>query len=279
VGYGDSILGSGLASGFAARGKLAAFGNGVHIMWSDTDYEIFRNNPNVLWPGGESRGYKIEWIRSYVGNRPYGHLINGRWQFVDFQCPPGEIFLTKEEKAWAMARIWCAEPVIVIEPRVKRMGACDGRNKQWPVERYDALAAALRWDRGFHNVRVVQLVPPGKGPILKWAEPIETPSFRHALAALGLAALYIGPEGGLHHGAAAMGTNAVVIFGGFNTPRSTGYPWHTNITVGEPCGTNAYCPHCTKAMASISVETVYEAAQRQLRQNNAAQRHDRRALA
>jgi ADP-heptose:LPS heptosyltransferase len=263
-----------MARGFAAQGKLAAFGDGVHLLWSDTDYEIFRGNPNVAWPGGDHRGYKLEWIRSYVGNRPYGQLINGRWRFNDSHWEPGEIYLTREEKAWALARIWEPDPVVVLEPRVKKFGACDGRNKQWPWSRYDELAAALRWDGGFRDLRVVQFVPPGKAPILKWAEPIETPSFRHALALLGLASLYVGPEGGLHHGAAAMSTPAVVIFGGFNTPRATGYPWHENITVGEPCGTNAYCPHCTKAMASISVERVYEAALRQLRGAGCELRHD-----
>ena len=99
---------------------------------------------------------------------------------------------------------------------------------------------------------------------------IETPDFRHALAVLGLAALYIGPEGGMHHGSAAMGTPAVVIFGGFNTPRSTGYAWHENIAVGEPCGSIEACWHCKAAMESISVDRVLEGAARQLGQRVAA---------
>jgi ADP-heptose:LPS heptosyltransferase len=95
---------------------------------------------------------------------------------------------------------------------------------------------------------------------------VVTHSFRDALGVLSLARLYIGPEGGLHHAAAALGIPAVVIFGGFNSPKSTGYPWQSNITgsSGEPCGSVAACWHCRDAMASITVERVLEAARAEL---------------
>lgn len=263
AGFGDALLQSGMARGFAARGKLAAFGDGVRVLWSDADHAILQGNPNVARPGQEYPADSIEWINSYVGHRPYGSVINGRWKFVEHHCIPGEVFLTREEKAWALGRIWPGNgPVVVIEPRVKKFGACDGHNKQWPVARYDAVAAALRFDLAIPGIRVIQPVPPGQKPLMSWAEPIETPTFRHALALVGLTTLYIGPEGGLHHGAAAMDTPAIVLFGGFNSPRSTGYPWHTNIAVGEPCGTVTRCPHCEQAMASITVERVVDAAYR-----------------
>lgn len=158
------------------------------------------------------------------------------------------------------------EPFIVVEPRVKPTGACAGDNKQWPTERYAALADALKRETG---LRVVQLVPPYVRALFGAVEVIRTPTFRHALAVLKRAELYIGPEGGLHHGAAAVDTKAVVIFGGFNTPRSTGYPWHANLTVGEPCGTIAPCPHCRDAMASIGVDQVLDAALGQLKREAA----------
>jgi ADP-heptose:LPS heptosyltransferase len=147
------------------------------------------------------------------------------------------------------------------------MGACQGANKQWGLPKYQELAQRLLAATG---CRPVQLVPAGFAPLLRDVDAIETPSFRHALAVLGLAQLYIGPEGGLHHGAAAVGTSAVVIFGGFNTPRSTGYAWHENIVVGEPCGSIAECWHCKAAMDSISVDRVLEGAVRQLGKREAA---------
>lgn len=266
MGLGDEILGSSLARGFAERGKRAAFGDGNRIIWSSAAHEIYRNNPNVARPDQDNTGYELEWIKHYVGNRLYGDCVNGKWRFRDCVWEPGELFLSKGEKEWALARAWQHTPIVVLEPRVKSKGACDGRNKQWPVSSYDNLAAALRWDKGIERVRVVQFVPPEAKPLLKWAEPIITPNFRYAAALLGLAALYIGPEGGLHHAAAAVGTPAVVIFGGFNTPRSTGYSWHENITVGEPCGSVTYCSHCEQAMRSITVNQVLRAARRQMQE-------------
>jgi len=73
--------------------------------------------------------------------------------------------------------------------------------------------------------------------------------------------LYIGPEGGLHHGAAAVGTPAVVIFGGYIHPTTTGYAAHVNLFgADEACGNTTECQHCKLAMDAITVDQVYEAA-------------------
>jgi ADP-heptose:LPS heptosyltransferase len=148
---------------------------------------------------------------------------------------------------------------VVIEPTVKDMGACVGANKQWPIERYLRVAAGLADDGEFP----VSLGPTRGG----WdvLPRVITETFRDALCVLSLARLYIGPEGGLHHAAAALGVPAVVIFGGFSSPAATGYPWHVNIAApGKPCGSTAYCAHCRDAMAAITVERVLEAARAEL---------------
>ena len=64
------------------------------------------------------------------------------------------------------------------------------------------------------------------------ARSLTCPSFRHALAILERARLYVGGEGGLHHGAAAVGVGGVVLFGGFVPPLVTGYAVHANLTGG-----------------------------------------------
>jgi FkbM family methyltransferase len=58
-----------------------------------------------------------------------------------------------------------------------------------------------------------------------------------AAGVLSGASLLISPEGGLHHAAAALGVRAVVIFGGFISPATTGYALHTNLfTAARPAG-------------------------------------------
>jgi hypothetical protein len=79
------------------------------------------------------------------------------------------------------------------------------------------------------------------------------------------AALYIGGEGGLHHGAAAVGVGGVVLFGGFIPPEVTGYATHANLTGGaEACGSLDPCRHCAAAMQAIGVDEVLEHAMARL---------------
>lgn len=261
MGYGDEIIGSGLARKAVKENKLIAFGNGKTIIWSSQAREIYQNNPCVAPPGSEVRGTNnLEWINWYPGQRGYGTVKSGRWIFKDFECPRGEIFFSESELRFGNAN--SPKPFVVVEPRVKLLGACAGENKQWPIDRYEVVAKEIR-NIGFE---VVQLVPAGKEPLLANAEVIKTENFRLALSVLKNATLYIGPEGGLHHGAAAVGVPAVVIFGGFNTPKSTGYNFHENIAVGEPCGSINKCSHCAKIMKSISAERVLKSAYKILAQ-------------
>lgn len=256
MGFGDEIIASGLARGAAKRNKLIAFGNGKKIIWSDQAKLIFQNNPNVAPPDKENSN-NLEWVHYYRGHRGYGEVRNGRWVFnKDWVCPVGELFFSEEEKQFGLKNYAKGWPFVVIEPRVKDMGATAGVNKQWPVDRYAAVAGHLK----SLGMRVVQFVPQGRKKIILEVETIETINIRFAISVLKHALLYIGPEGGLHHGAAAVGTHAVVIFGGFNSPKATGYSIHENISVGEPCGNIYPCGHCKTAMESITVDRVIEAA-------------------
>lgn len=259
MGFGDEIIAAGLARGAAKNGKLVAFGDGTRVIWSEQAHQIFQNNPNVVRPDADDLNH-VRWVRYYRGNRTYGKVVGPRWKFRDWEPPPGEIFFSEEEKLFGLTAQKIGWPFVVVEPRVKVLGATAGPNKQWPVERYAEVAKYLT-DR---DMRVVQFVPPNRTKILPDVEAIVTPNFRSALAVLSRAVLYIGPEGGLHHGAAAVNTDAVVIFGGFNSPKSTGYKGHENIAVGEPCGSVGRCLHCKEAMESISVEQVLGAAGRLL---------------
>lgn len=130
-------------------------------------------------------------------------------------------------------------------------------NKDWPFERYQAVADAL-----IKQGRKVLQFDYGLGPMLNGVVRVPTRQFRDALAVLSYAGLYIGPEGGLHHGAAAVGIPAVVIFGGWVPPAVTGYASHINLTGGatEWCGNFAACAHCRQALDRISVDEVIDAA-------------------
>jgi len=248
MGLGDNLMATGLARGAASRGKKIAFGDGRKIIWDRNSAPVFHNNPNVAKPGSETRK-QIEWIDFYIGHRLYNRRVGERWEWnYDFRAVPGEMFFSRAEREFA-GRI--ATGFVLIEPNVPQFKSV-APNKTWPLERYQD--AADRLVRSGHAVR--QFVYKG-GHRLDRVKGIEAPNFRHALAALSRAALYLGPEGGLHHGAAAVNVPGVVLFGGFIPPQVTGYDSHINLTGGaEACGSFNRCPHCEAAMAAISVDEV-----------------------
>jgi ADP-heptose:LPS heptosyltransferase len=148
------------------------------------------------------------------------------------------------------------EGFVVIEPQSAQWKTV-APNKDWGVGKFQVVADRLR-DAGR---RVVQFRGDKSAAALRGVEQLPTRSFRDALSVLSNAALYIGGEGGLHHGAAALAIPAVVLFGGFIPPSVTGYAFHTNLTGGtDACGSLKPCKHCRQAMADISIDDVFGAA-------------------
>lgn len=253
MGYGDQLMGSGLARGAAARGKRIALGDGRRILWDKHSEEIFRGNPNLAPPGSE-RDPDIEWLPFYKGHRQYNKRLGPRWKWnLAFHAAPGELFFDAAELA---AGRRYSKGFVVIEPQSAQWKTV-AANKDWGVRNFQAVADRLR-AAGF---RVAQFRGDLSATALSGVEQLATRSFRDALSLLSHAALYIGGEGGLHHGAAAVRIPAVVLFGGFIPPSVTGYATHTNLTGGAvACGSLHPCPHCRRAMLSISVDDVFNAA-------------------
>lgn len=255
MGLGDQLMATGMARGAKERGKRIAFGDGRRIIWDGNSPAIFRNNPNIAPPGTVSAD--LEWVPFYKGSRLYNSHdpVRRRWVWnKEFKAIPGEVFLDEVEVRWAET---IGSDFVVIQPNLPWHKSVSP-NKDWGRAKYQMIADAL-------SVRNDVLQFDGREK-LRGVRVVTAPSFRHALAALARARLYIGPEGGLHHGAAAMGTPAVVLFGGFIPPSVTGYDMHTNLTGGaEACGSLETCQHCRGAMEAITPDDVYDAARKWLK--------------
>ena len=273
MGLGDQLMATGMAKGANARGKRIAFGDGRSIKWDGNSPTIFQGNPNIAKPGTEWAS-DLEWINFYKGSRLYNtqDLARGRWIWnYGFRQTPGEIYLTADEE---MRGRRAGNGFIVIDThRAVKPGS---ENRQWGMANWRALVERLSSD-----FRLVQFTFRNSGEALAGVEQIEA-GFRDGLAILQHAALFVGGEGGLPHGAAAVGCKAVVIFGAWVPPQVTGYDAHVNIAAEDTdfCGTfNGPCDHCRKAMASISVEQVYEHVVRQMERHlGAVVRHADRAI-
>jgi hypothetical protein len=258
MGLGDNLMATGMARGAAARGKRIALGDGTKIIWDQNSEQIFRNNINVAAPGSEGAA-DLEWVHYYKGNRIYNtHDAAGkRWVWnYNFKAIAGEMFFDKNELAFGKK---FGKNFVIVEPYVPEY-KMSAPNKTWPINRYANVVGMLK----AAGIQVVQF---NSGKVtLPGTTAVITPTFRHALAVMAHAALYIGPEGGLHHGAAAVDIPAVVLFGGFIPPEVTGYDNHINLTGGaQACGSLTNCDHCKTALENIASKHVYRAAKELLK--------------
>ena len=247
MGWGDELIVSGQVRAITDRDASAKVvvrdRNGAvrkHDMW--------KNHPSILQEPNSKFTGPIHSIVNGPGIRPYiADKTPRRWVWKEMTCNRGQIFFSPEEEAFAARH----SPMVVVEPNNKQRAS---PNKSWGWVKWNKLCWILK-EKG---ILCVQLGEPDT-KLLDGVHLIETRSFREACAVLGRARAAVLPEGGLHHAAAALGVPSVVIFGGYISPKQTGYASQTNLFTGEtPCGMRIQCPHCAKAMAQITPERVAE---------------------
>lgn len=210
--------------------------------WSD----VFENNPRVLRePPAQNERCAVlvnaAWARPYIASQ------TGRnWRWQEWNKAPGEVYLSDAERAFAAPY---AGKFVIVEPNTKARGG----NKTWAFGRWQGVVNACKGTVG----PFAQLGIPGKTNRLKGVELIETQTFRQALAVLAVSRAFVGTEGGLHHGAAALGVPAVVLYSEYITPAITGYAMHKNIRkAGVACGARYSCYGCRVSMEAITIEEV-----------------------
>lgn len=278
MGFGDSLMAIGDAwvKSRGNDGRKVAIGDGTNL----TDVGDLAYGLDFLANQTDVETGDVDWVYSSTGERPYIDYtamrnaarmrgivtaknrklvgILGRYIWNDnYRANPAPYVPTRQEAA--MSRLWRLRgPFVLVEPYLKTNAPV---SKQYSVDRMRQIALALA-----KEIPVYQISAPAF-PDLDPAIPrILTHSFREALAYMEAASLYIGPEGGLHHGAAATMTRAVVLFGGYIPPHVTGYDFHVNMTGGSTrsCGIKSGCSHCAAALNNISVDDVLRAARNQI---------------
>lgn len=256
MGYGDEIMAAGQAQrayeADPAHRKVAICDRRGEARW----HPLWEGNPVIATPREVANGLPVQRIRNGANCRPYlksltveQGAVYSDWRAADHV---GRLYLTPAEQSLGHALLHRIGPYVVIEPAAKSLSCV---NKRWGADRYQSVVDA------YPQVRWVQMVYDDWCG-LDGVQAIRTESFRDACGVLASASAYVGPEGGLHHAAAALGLPAVVIFGGFISPETTGYPSHVNLAdsgPGSPCGTWRLCEHCRAALARITPAQVIEA--------------------
>jgi hypothetical protein len=260
MGFGDELMAAGEARALRRarpRAKVVV-GDGQREVWS----EIFDGNPNLTRLADVRPGDEVIWLRNYYGCRPYldyrRSVGNQRQVFRPYRAIRGDVVCSAAEHARADALLRdisrAGLPLVSVEPHVAFTV-----NKDWRFGKWQAVVDALR--------ECAVFVQPDYGRrMLRGVHPIRA-TFREYCAVLARCALHVGPEGALHHAAAAVRRPAVVVFGGRIHPAITGYAGHTNVYVdvpGSPCGMIAACAHCRECLEAIAVESVVGAMRRRL---------------
>lgn len=253
MGWGDELMAAGQAARVSREGGgakvciLNSHGQArYHEMWEGLDFITPVQKPGALT------------IRNGPGCRPYikypftsaGHVYT-EWRARDHRpVISRQLVGDRVDGPW-----------VLIEPTIKALA---NPNKQWS-----------RWQEVVDALPAVQFVQ--CGPSARSGAPARqllagpnvtqfvTETFIEAARLLNTCALYVGPEGGMHHAAAALNVPAVVIFGGSPSVKATGYPDHTNLGGDEPCGRWEPCTHCVKTMNAITPERVVEAVKEHLK--------------
>lgn len=198
--------------------------------------------------------------RHYINYEKSRHHAYYAWKEWDIE--PGEIFLSDKEKEDASSfnnhfSAFCSKPIVLIEPTIKGQLQI---NKKWGQHNWKKLVELLD-KQGIKSIQLFHFLSILVDPSFFM---YKINSIREMFSCIAQADTFISHEGGFHHAAAALNIPGVVIFGGYISPKITGYDMHTNLVGSELipqritdfCGSLIPCQHCRDAMNSISPEMV-----------------------
>ena len=277
MGYGDDLMVTALASKTKKKypERQIVIGN----LSKKQAYHsiIYDHNPNITDCRFIDSNKPIHIIDYHQGNRPYIDYKKskeyGRYVWnKKFKPEPGEIFFSKDEKnksnlivndaikSWYKENDKKYKAIIFLETSSTKIDELQfgikHKNKDWGEKNWSELTARIKNDfliiHSRHN----------KTKNIQNIYTTDNTNFREACSILKNCDLYLGPEGGFGHAAAALNKKAVIYFGGWITPEVIGYSFHENIYYfnnNSPCGEyKKICKHCEEARSKISVDVLEE---------------------
>ena len=259
MGVGDALMASGEVRELRIKKPLAKFviGDGKKSYWN----EVFDNNPYIISDSEIQKYAEVYWIKNYEGNRPYRNYGDGfpkdKYNWKKYKPLKGEFYFTKKEIALAEKVITVIKKnagqkkIIFIEPHVKKRKGYE--NRDWGFHNWQKVVTELSTLYTFLQITYAKRQP------IKGSININGLNFRTSSAILSMCDLFLGPEGGMAHAAAATNRKAVVIWGGHISPDITGYDFHKNLYNKHPlspCGKKELCDHCQDGLRKITPDNV-----------------------
>jgi ADP-heptose:LPS heptosyltransferase len=184
-------------------------------------------------------------------------------------CIVEKALVVQYEREWAnLPRPW-----VIVLRRASRFTP----NKDWPDASWDRLIACMR-----RSSSVIEIGEGGDGAdgAPKEANYVDlrgATSLQQLVAAVAAADIYVGPVSGPAHIATAVGTQAVLVIGGYEHPDNTAYPGniaHYAQVPCAPCWLREPCPFdlkCLHAITSAQVEASVIQVWERIRSKSAAE--------
>ena len=241
------------------------------------DSIIYLNNPNITLSDKINRNKPVHFINYNDENRFYINYAkcndNNLFWRTDFKPVPGKIYFSEKEVSdaknilknanifWSKNRDIKHKGIIFFESYSTKQNhefySHKMHNKNWGEENWKKLIKKLK-----DEYLIIQSVHETATKIEGVSYSEKEFDFRTACAVINNCDMYLGNEGGFGHAAAALNKKALIYFGGWISPQSTGYDKHENIYYDDsssPCGAIGYiCDHCEKARQDIKVNYLEE---------------------
>ncbi len=256
AGYGDTLMVAGIAR------ELKKAVPGVFIQINGCKRELLRNSPYVDAVSDRYDGIDMNY---HHGPHSAGAFLRenlfemmGRKIGLRNVSRQVDIFLDESEREWA--RELCASlprPLITIQAMAGPFAA--GR-KNWPIDNWRELCKRLHAE----GCGIIQLGAAREPAFTAAINRLGAQDIRKSIAIIEQADLHAGVVSCLMHGAAAAGTQSVILYGGFEHARLHGYasvlPLESTIDCA-PCMKAFHqhqpCPRSLACMHEISPEKAY----------------------
>ena len=276
MGYGDDLLITDLAAKIKKKYPERQIVIGNFAKKQAYHSIIYDNNPNISDCRNLDKNKPVHIIDYHPGNRPYidyekSTADNYVWN-ENFKPIPGEIYFSEKEKTdakrilkeskkfWNKTNNYKYKKIFFLETSSTKINdkqfSIKHTNKDWGFENWKNLINNIKKDyliiHSVHN----------KTKEIKGVFAPKNIDFRLACAIMNECDMYIGPEGGFGHVAAALKKKAVLYFGGWISPNAIGYDFHENLyfeNKNSPCGKyRDFCDHCDQARKQITVNIFEE---------------------
>ena len=237
------------------------------------DSEVYLYNPKITSSDKIDKSKPVHFINYNDENRFYINYDkcndNNLFWRTDFKLIPGKMYFSKNEISnaenilknanifWSKNRDTHHKGIIFFESYSTKQNnefyTNKMINKNWGQKNWIKLIDKLK-----DKYLIIQSVHKNTNKIEGAFYSENEFDFRTACAVINNCDMFLGNEGGFGHAAAALNKKALIYFGGWISPKSTGYDIHENIYYQHhhsPCGAIGYlCEHCEEARENITVE-------------------------